>query len=197
VRALRNHRFAGRTLFLAPHTLQEGGLDREEVAGKRACGLLTQERPPGRACSLRRRRYTRADQYLAHRGRRDGDANPFLAHRRCEGIPSWDSHTRGEGSACAGWARAAAAPAFVRIRPAAGDQLPMPTQQRLRLHREARPRRSRERATKRRQERAVGRGEPRTVCRRRIANSTTEKLNLHAPGPSLRTLRPVASSLTG
>src|SRR5918996_2100889 len=54
--------------------LQELCLDGEEVAGERARRLLAQECSPRWACSLGRRRQTGADQHLAYRGRRDGDA---------------------------------------------------------------------------------------------------------------------------
>src|SRR5215211_6482883 len=48
---------------------------------------------------------------------------------------------------------------LVRIRPASGDQLAVPRQQRLRLHREVRPRSPRQRATQRGEKRAVNSGE--------------------------------------
>lgn len=57
--------------------LQERGLDGKEVTGEHARRLLSQEVSPGGPHSLWRRLQTRREQYLAHRGCRDADAEAF------------------------------------------------------------------------------------------------------------------------
>jgi hypothetical protein len=48
---------------------QEGGLDREEVAGDDARRLRTEELAPGGACASRRRTKTASDQRASNRAR--------------------------------------------------------------------------------------------------------------------------------
>jgi hypothetical protein len=63
--------------------LQERSLDGEEIAGEHASRLLVEERPPRQPRSLRRRLQTRPEQHLAHRRRRDADAETLeLADER-------------------------------------------------------------------------------------------------------------------
>jgi hypothetical protein len=57
--------------------LQEGGFDGEEVAGKHASRLGSQEGAPRRIAALRRWLKTRFKQHLSHRPRRDRDAQAF------------------------------------------------------------------------------------------------------------------------
>jgi hypothetical protein len=135
--------------------LEKRGLNGEEVAGKHACGLRAQKRPPRRMAPLRCRLETCLKQHLPHRGRRDGDAQTLefaddasvspvrvlvaepqdqLAKRRLE------------------WRPTGSPP---RIRPAPGDQLPVSAHQRLGLNREPCPGDPRQRATQRRQQRPI------------------------------------------
>ena len=54
--------------------LQEGSLDGEEVAGKHARRLRSEERGPRRMAPLRRRLKPFFKEHFPHRGRRDADA---------------------------------------------------------------------------------------------------------------------------
>src|SRR5215218_2203970 len=58
-------------------SLQEDGLDGEEVAGERARRLRSQKGSPRRMRSLWRRLETGLEQHLAHRGCRNRDAETF------------------------------------------------------------------------------------------------------------------------
>ncbi len=55
-------------------TVQEDGVDGEEVAGENARGPLEQKGSPGGARPPWSRRQTRSEQHLAYRGRGDVDA---------------------------------------------------------------------------------------------------------------------------
>src|ERR671919_3128712 len=152
--------------------LQELCLDGEEVAGERARRLLAQECSPRWACSLGRRRQTGADQHLAYRGRRDGDAETLeLADDAAVppvGVLARESKDQGAQRRLERRPPAA----LVRICPASCDKLAMPAQQRLRLHRKARPRRrGSERLSAARSARSARVICGRRVCRRRIASS--------------------------
>src|SRR5215216_5484831 len=57
--------------------LQKDGLDREEVAGEHARRLRAEEGAPRRARSLRCRLEASLEQHLAHRSRRNRDAETF------------------------------------------------------------------------------------------------------------------------
>jgi hypothetical protein len=59
--------------------LQKGCLDRGEVTGNNARRLRSQERSPGRVRSLRRRPEGCLEQDLAHRRRRNADAERPLS----------------------------------------------------------------------------------------------------------------------
>jgi hypothetical protein len=133
IRALTPHG-ASRQSLCTPR-----GLDGEEVAGEHAWRLGSDERAPGRMAPLRQPLKTFFKEHFPHRGRRDSDAQTFefaddasvslvrvlvaepqdqSTQRRLERRPTESS---------------------VRIRPAASDELTVPTQQRVGLDREARP----------------------------------------------------------
>src|SRR5712691_9019861 len=99
---------------------------------------------------------TRFEQHLTHRRRRDADAealefadNPFVSPVRV--LPGESQDQLAERAL---ERRSPGPPA--RVGPAAGDQLPMPAQQRLRLDRKHCPGRPGQRATQRRQQRSIG-----------------------------------------
>jgi hypothetical protein len=120
---------------------------------------------------LRRRDQTGCQQYLADRRRRDGDPDalelandpPVSPVRVLVGEPQDLRSQRHLERRPAGLS--------VRIRPAASDKLVVPTQQRLRLDREARPGRPRQRAAQRRQQPRSARVSAGRACRRRTASS--------------------------
>src|SRR6266480_1821126 len=100
-------------------------------------------------------------QHLAHRRRRHRDAetleladDPFVS-------PVWvlPSETKDQHAQRA-LERRPPGPS-VRVAPAAGDQLPVPAKQRLRLEREGRPGNPGQRAAQHRQQRAIRSGRPR------------------------------------
>jgi hypothetical protein len=167
--------------------LQERGLNGEEVAGQRSRRLLAHERSPRQPRPLRCWREAGLDQHPAHRRRRHHDTRaleltddppvpPELilpretkdqsSHRRLERRPSRP---------------------HVRIGPATGNQLAMPTQQRVRPHQEARPSRARQRAAQRRQERPIS---PRQPWPSRLPPQNSQLVAQHKNLQFLRAARP-------
>ena len=153
--------------------LQEGGLDREEVAGEHARRLRSQEGSPRRTRSLRRRLETCLEQHLAHGRRRDRDAetleladDPLVSPVRVLARETKDQLAERTLER-----RSPRRP--VRVRPPAGDQLAVPAKQRLRLEREGCPSRPR---TASGSAPPAARDPPASAsaasrCRRRIASS--------------------------
>jgi pimeloyl-ACP methyl ester carboxylesterase len=119
------------------------GVDSEEVAGEDRLAVPAQERAPAQPIALRRGRHAGGRKHAAHQRRRHVDAelaqfaddpdiapgrvlarqpHDQLAHLPLDRRPAWSS---------------------VRVRPAAGNEPPMPTQNRLRPHQERGPRTAR------------------------------------------------------
>jgi hypothetical protein len=75
----------------------------------------------------------------------------------------------------------------MRVRPATGDQLAVPAQQRVRPHQEARPGRARQRAAQRRQQRSIG---PRQPWPSRLPPQNSQLVPQHKNLQLLRAARP-------
>ena len=140
---------------------QEDGLDREKVAGQRGCRLLTQEGSPRQAGALRRGRHTRFDQHAPHRRRRDRDTDAFQLASDPPISPAWVLLREAKDQRHGGGFDRRPPRLRVGVGPTTSDEPAMPTQQRLRPHRKARPGRSRKRPTQRGQERAISPRQPR------------------------------------
>src|SRR6266496_265454 len=75
----------------------------------------------------------------------------------------------------------------MRVRPATGDQLAVPAQQRVRSHQETRPGRARQRAAQRRQQRSIG---PRQPWPSRLPPQNSQLVPQHKNLQFLRSARP-------
>jgi hypothetical protein len=128
----------------------------KQVAGDDPGGLLAQERPPGAVGSPWCRVEPMAAKRGTDRGRRD--ASPEVLQFALDalvapgGVLSGQADDQLLGLLVQRWP---ARPA-VRVGPGAGDQPPVPAQQRLRLHEEARPAGPGQHAADRGQQRPVG-----------------------------------------
>jgi hypothetical protein len=98
-----------------------------------------------------------------HRGRGDSDAKALELADDPTGAPARILTSQSKDQAAQRKLKRRPPRRRVRIRPASGDELTMPTEQRLWLHGETRPRWPRKRAAQRCQQRAVSRGEVRTT----------------------------------
>src|SRR6266511_3360745 len=119
-------------------SLQQGGLDGEEIAGERRRSVLAEEVAPGELVSPRRRRQTVADEDRPHRGRRNRDAEASQFADDPPVAPRWvlACELNDERLYPTIERRPPRRPS-VRIRPATPDQLPVPAQNRRRTHRQA------------------------------------------------------------
>jgi hypothetical protein len=111
----------------------------QKVARQGRRRLLTQKRPPRQASPVRRGRHTRLGQHAPHRRRRNSDAESFqLANDPPVSPPRVLLREPQDQRANRRFKRR---PSRLRSRvpPTASDQPAVPTQQRLRPHREARP----------------------------------------------------------
>jgi hypothetical protein len=128
----------------------------KQVAGHDPGGLLAQERPPGAACTPRRRVEPVAAQRRADRGRRD----PYAEAQQLalDALVAPDGVLLGQPDDQALDVLVQWWPAGLAVRggPGVGDQPPMPAQQRLGLDEEARPAGSRQDAADRSEQRPVG-----------------------------------------
>ena len=149
--------------------------------------MRPQEGAPRLPVALRRRRQPGLGEDVAHRGRRDGDAelaqladDPHVAPARVLARETHDqlahlsADRRPAGTA-------------VRIRPAAGDQPPMPAQQRLRPDQEDAPRAARQHPAQRRKQQPVVRLEPRP------ADLPAQDRQLVPEHENLELLRPITA----
>jgi hypothetical protein len=141
---------------------QADGVDREEVAGEDAGRLLAQERPLGRGRRSWRRVQSMTAQRGADRGCRDPDAEPEQLALDALVAPAWVLPGQADDQPLQFLVQWRSPGSAVRVGPGAGDQPPVPAQQRLRPDEEARPAGPGQGAADRGEHRAVGRSEPRS-----------------------------------
>jgi hypothetical protein len=112
---------------------QRDRLDREEIAGEHARGLLAQELRPARAEASRRGPKTFGKQDAPDRARRHpGPAS--ATRRRSAGSPNPGSPVRKRDELADAIIDRRTAGASTRLRPLAADELSMPAQKRLWRH---------------------------------------------------------------
>jgi hypothetical protein len=128
----------------------------KQVAGDDPSGLLAQERPPGDVGSPWCRVEPMAAKRGTDRGRRD--PNPEVLQFALDALvaPGWVLSGQADDQLLGLLVQRWPARQAVRVGPGASDQPPVPAQQRLRLHEEARPAGPGQDAADRGEQRPVG-----------------------------------------